>query len=430
MKLPVVLLLGSAALNAALVVTFVARPSLAPAAWRDFLPATTDRAAAPAPAAAAKPAAAGRTLPLWSSLDTADLPALVARLRAAGFPASVIRAIAAARIETQFSERMRRLAGQVESAPYWRPLATSFMHNARLNEERAQIYRDRARQLRELLGLEGLAGTNTDATAAQLRQYGNLSPAKIALLERINDDYAEMSSQVRAEANGVYLAEDREKLALLEREKRTDLAAILTAQELEDYEMRSSTITMRLRSALTLMDATEAEFRTLFRIQQQFADPLEFQPGAMRSPVSFQERQAREKQISSAVAAALGAERAVEYERAQHYEFQQLARLAQQQNLDLKAAITAYELRGTTAEESNRIRLDRNLSPEAKTEALRALGQRTREKLQETLGATAAQNYANSATWLQAIESGRSITFNGRSMMIQSVNSPPPPGPR
>ncbi len=423
------LLLASAALNVALVATVLLRPAVLPAAWRKWVPGAAERAAPPAAASPrATPSPSSPPAGLWARIVTDDLPTLIARLRAAGFTPSLIRAIVSARIEAHFGERLRRLAGQVESAPYWQGRNFGLLNNPRLYEERSQIYRDRARLMRELLGHEALAGGSGAATAAQIRQYGDLSPAKIALIERINDDYAEMSSQVRMESNGILLAEDRAKLALLEREKRTDLAAILSASELEDYEMRSSPITMRLRQAMTLMEASEAEFKTLFRIQQQYGDVTELmQPGMVRMASDYQERQAREKRISDAVLAALGPARAAEYERAQNYEFQRLAQMAQQQNLDLKVAVAAFDLRASTAEESNRIRLDQALTPEAKVEALRTLGQQTRDKLQAALGA-GGKIYADNATWLQAIESGRAVSFNGRTTTYHTI-APRPPAP-
>ena len=432
MKPTATLLTGSVILNVVLIAAVLARPALVPPGIWELLPGLAPTARA-APASSQVPTAVdpkpGRTAPLWTAFSSSDLPTLIAQLRAAGFPPAVIQAIASARIEGQFSSRLRALAAQVENAPFWRPSLTSMSNNARFFEERTQIYRERARQLREVLGQEFIASASPDASAQQQRQYGQLPPAKIALIERINDDYAEMISQVRLATNGIILPEDRDKLALLEREKRTDLAAILSPQELEDYEMRSSPITQRLRSAMTWMNATEEEFRAVFRIQQQLGDPINYAMMGVRPSINFQERQERDKQVASAVVSALGEKRAAEYERAQHYEFQQLARIVQREKGDLQAAITAFDLRASTAEGSIRIHNDRSLAPEQRLAALRELAQKTREQLSTTLGATAGKAYADSATWLQAIEAGRAVSFSGNSTMFRTgaPSAPPPP---
>jgi hypothetical protein len=429
MKLSVVLLAGSAAINVALLATLLARPALVPAPVRALFPgAKPSEPVVPSSAARRAPSPAP-TAPLWTALETSDLPTLISRLRAAGFPPAVISAVLGARIEAQFSARMRALASTLESVPFWRPSPTSYINNTRFNEERTQIYRERTRLLRQLLGDDFLAAAGGDATAAQIRQYGNLPKSKITLIERINDDYAEMASQVRSAANGIYLPEDREKLALLEREKRADLAGILSPQELEDYEMRSSLITMRLRSAMTWMDASEDEFRAVFRVHQQLSDPLEYTPGAMRTAMSYQDRQDRDKKMADAIVAAIGEKRAAEFERSQSYDFQQLARLVQRENGDLKAAVAAFDLRTTTAAESMRIRGDSSLSADQKMAAMQTLAKTTKDQLTQTLGAAAATTYFGSANWLQAIESGRAVAFSGRSTSFYSVAPSPAPAP-
>src|SRR5258707_692709 len=86
-----------------------------------------------------------------------------------------------------------------------------------------------------------------DVSATQRRQFGNLSRQKVDSVQRIEDDYSEMTSAIRAAMAGITLPEDRDKLALLAREKHADLAAVLTPGELADYELRSSPITSLLR---------------------------------------------------------------------------------------------------------------------------------------------------------------------------------------
>ncbi len=438
MKLPVLLLAASATLNAALVTVVVLRPTLFPAALREHLPADkeTTRAAAEsrraaqasaARAEAARAKAEAEARRVWLTLDSADLRTFVARLRAAGFPASVIRAVVAARIEGQFTARMNALAGVIEATPFWKPTPLNSYTNPKLTEERSQIYRDRARLFRELLGDDLMTATLPDPTAAQRRRYGDLPKAKIDLLARIEDDYAEMIGSVRAATQGIMLPEDREKIALLEREKRADLAAILQGPALEDYEMRNSSITLRLRSGLTLMNATEDEFRTIFRLRQQFPDPNDLGGAYFYSSEAYQQRQEREKQLAAQLATALGPARYAEYERATNYEFQNLARLAQRENLGLDVAVRAYELRASTATESMRLYNDKTLTGDQKIAALQALASATKNQLATLLGPTSGPAYAQGASWLNYIAGGRAISFSGTTTSIMSPPAAVPP---
>src|SRR5438132_12053022 len=67
-------------------------------------PATAAAVKAPAPASAPKPAFDGQT---WTTLQADDLPALLQRLRAQGFPIEIIRAILAAQLRAAYAERMK-----------------------------------------------------------------------------------------------------------------------------------------------------------------------------------------------------------------------------------------------------------------------------------------------------------------------------------
>lgn len=433
MKLLPVGLAVSALLNAAFVAAFSLRPSLAPAPLQpwfraDSSSATGSPANASAPPQRAPDAASADAAPraqLWAALDAADLPTLVARLRAAGFPPIVIRGIVSARIEEQFATRMQALRRTLDDTPYWQPSPTHYTRSAKFFEEQSQIYRERSRLMREVLG-DAFFATG-EVSAAQRRQFGDLPKSKIDLIQRITDDYAEMISQVRAAAQGMFLPEDREKLAFLERERRADLASVLSPQELEDYEMRTSPTTSRLRNALTIMDATEAEFRTIYALRKPHEEFLYPTNSAPR--MDFNRRSELQAELDASLKSALGEARAAEFARASDYEFQQLAQLAARENLPLTAAEKAFEIRNATSAESVRIRKDTTLSTDQKLVAMKTAADKARVELTAALGAAGA-SYAASATWLQAISRGTSVEFRGTSTMFSPVApSPSPPRP-
>ena len=193
-----ILLAGSLIANVALVAVVVSNPSLAPSAVRDFFhlrdanaeaaaaQRASQRAAAEARAAIDR-AATSRTL-LWFAIASDDLPTLVARLRTAGFSAAVIRAIVTSQIDQHFRIRINELLGTVAETPFWKPEPTLGFGHLKYFETYNQISRERARMLRDLLSDDFFAATGGDPTAGQRRVYGNLSKAKIDLLQRINDD--------------------------------------------------------------------------------------------------------------------------------------------------------------------------------------------------------------------------------------------------
>jgi hypothetical protein len=441
MKLFKILLAGSLVANLALIAAVASKPSLVPSAVRDFFhlhdakaeaaaaQRASQRAAAEARAATDR-AVASRAL-LWSALASDDLPTLVAHLRAAGFSSAVIRAIVSSQIDQRFHARIKELLGTVADTPFWKSEPTMGFGTPKFFETYNQISRERAKMMRELLGDDLFAGTGDDPTAAQRRQYGNLSKAKIDLIQRIEEDYSEMRSQISSATQGIVLPEDRAKLALLEREKLVDLAVLLTPQELEDYQMRTSPITRRLRMPLSIMDATEADFLTIYRVQTPYADVLYPSVSAVAgisysSSEQSQLRRDAQQKIADQLKQVLDPARYADYVRASTYEFQQLYRLVQQENLPTAAAVRTYDLRDTAAQESLRIFNDQALDPEQKRAALQTLAQNTSAQIVGLLGANAGNAYVKSASWLNYISQGRAVTFgaDGRSTSYRSLPTP------
>lgn len=423
MKLPTLLLAGSLVANAALVALFAFQPVLAPPAIRSLFTRrstpvatgtdqATARQAAESRATKAAAAKAAADAQVWESLHPDDLKGLVASLRAAGFPPAVIRSVVSSLIGARFASRYRELMGADDNTPYWKVSSNIFGPNdTKRMEQYRQLMSDRAKLQRELLG-DDFFNNNGEVTAAQRRQFGDLPRSKIDLLQRIGDDYAEMTSQIRAGMQGITLPEDREKLALLDREKHADLAAILTPDELADYEMRSSPITNLLRSRLGTFDPSEAEFRAIYQVQQSISDKFAANGGPTGG--DYQLRQTLQQQFTEQMKTALGPARYAEYDRAMNRDYQQLTRLAERENIPATTTLQAFNLRDSVATESNQIFDNPALDAAQKRLALESLAQNARAQLLATLGPTVGPAYVKIADpWLSNVERGSAISFNG-----------------
>jgi hypothetical protein len=342
------------------------------------------------------------------------------------------RAIVSAQIELQFRSQMKEIVGAAADTPFWKAESGFNSLNQKMFDSYNQIYRERARLMREVLGDEYFASSSGEATAIQRRQYGDIPKAKIDLVQRINDDYTEMTAQVRVATQGVTLPEDRDKIALLEKEKRADLAAILSPQELEDYLMHTSQVTMRLRTPLSIMDATEAEFRALYQIQQKYQDAINYGSASLGAGMTItaemsQQRTAAMKQMNEEIKGALGETRAAEYIRASDSEFQGLYRMAQRDNLPPDAAVRAYTMRDSIAQQSMQIVNDHATPVEQRQAALQTLAQSAKAQLIGVLGVDVGNSYAKSARWLNYIEQGRGVSFSeSGTMMSRPITQPRP----
>lgn len=435
MKVLISIVAASVAANVGLVAAFVKQPTLAPPSLRGFFEFGSGGEAAAAkpaarPAKAAPEASAGV---FWTRLQTLDLPTLVAQLRAAGFPPAMIRALAEAELQRRFAGRVEEIRRSLTDTPYWQG-STTYGYNAKISEQMTQLQRDRAKALRELLGSDAFAFAGIDPSEAQRRQFGNLSPQKIALVQQVADDYAEMLAQVRGAMQGITLPEDREKLAFLEKSRREDLAGILTPEELADYEMRTSPITSRMRTTFSVMDATEAEYKAIYQAYQPHAElffPTASGGMIVYGPGMMESRRKAAEEVNATLKQSLGEARFAEYARANDREFQQIYAAGRMENISHDKLVQAFDTRQTASQASLQIANDRNMSSEDKLAALKRIAQESRTTLLSTLGPNAGPNYANAARWLTYLEQGRAFSHNAEGgITLRSITPPRPVAPK
>lgn len=122
------------------------------------------------------------------------------------------------------------------------------------------------------------------AKAAAVRENGRAADerpdgdAKQARIERIKRDYEDLALKLGEEfgrLGGAFpggLNAYLRQLALLEREKRNDYAAFLTAAELEDLELVETRAGKEVQRWLGDAPVTEEQRRAVFRLQREYDD--------------------------------------------------------------------------------------------------------------------------------------------------------------
>ena len=392
------LIAASVAANAALLAFVLSRPAAAPSATAD---------ASTAPALRSSPSVPSASAPvnprLWTDLaaDPADLPGLVARLRAAGFPPAVVRALVSAQIREDYAARRRALHPGRGDTPFWKiDQPTDPKTRLALRE----LSREADAKINELLGGPD-PDRNLYTSLFERRTTGDLPPEKAAQLTTIKRDYDEMRSEIyEASRGGSMLPEDRAKLALLEKEQRADLASVLTPQELEDYDLRASNTANTLRYNLTAFAPTEAEFRAIFKLQQAFDTQL----GPMTSGMTQEQMRARQegqKAVTEQIKAALGPERAAEYERSTDFSYRQATLVAERLNLPATTAKDLWAAKADFEQRSRAIASDSNLPPDARRAQVTAVQQEALAKVNTLLTPRGAELYQqNGGYWVQQLQ--------------------------
>ena len=200
----------------------------------------------------------------WTTPRTDDeLRTLIANMRAAGCPPSILRAV----VDKIVSERYAANRADAD-LPFWKnPPRTPEKVAADQARERE------SRALREdLLGADSSPAARLDPIERR-RQYGNLSDEKIDALIRLNRDYSDVRSVASAGRQDFSMESYQELMkqqAALEKEREADLATVLTPEEMADYEKRTSTTAGAVMRGLTTVDVSESEYAALYGSQKSF----------------------------------------------------------------------------------------------------------------------------------------------------------------
>jgi hypothetical protein len=391
MKITHALLVTSLLLNlglAAVVISRAAKPAPPPPA-----------PVAPVAKPAGKPAALTSITPeTWAALyEGSDLDVLT-RLRAEGFPGSIVRALAALKLRERFAERLAALSGGQHVPPYWRgQLYDGSSSPPRDPEARAKLRalnNEMAAAYQELFENEEL-GIDERLQAGRRRQYGDLPADKIRQIAAINKDYGELRSQVREETQGIVFPEDQARIDLIEQERRADLERTLTPEELEKYDLRTSPAAMQVRNQLVAFDPSEAEFLALYQVQREYDQRYKGQ-----TLTADESREYRE----TMVAAVLSPERFADYQITTAGAYRDLSSLVKEYQLPTTAIGEVLGVQRDIARRAGTVRNDATLTTVQRDAQLGALAAEATTKLTATLGEEGFKNYRGRiGGWLQQL---------------------------
>jgi hypothetical protein len=412
MKLPKLLLSVSVVANlglAALVFSQRTRPPAAIGHSADVPSKTVLAEAAGGPVAAAPSSA--------PSDPQSDDAAYVAQLRADAFPPEIIRTLVYARLQRRYNPRIRALTNKSTNAVYWRSPSFGGYNAGLTAEDRAAVralYTEMSAEAKALLG-DGDEALHPYEKEQRERTMGNLSSAKVQQLEAINRDYGELTTMVRERTKGgVVLKADRERLRLLERERRADLAAVLTPEELMEYDLRASPAAGGVRNRLRHFEPTEAEFREIAALHVDL--DLKYGGPSHLSAEEKAARQAAEKELPSKLQSILSPERYAEYLITTDGAYSQTTAFMNSAKLDPKLARDVLAVKQDLTRRADAIRDDPSLTPEQRTASIASLGEEATARVSKTLGDSNFAAYKKSVgTWMNRFDAKVTPTQRPRS---------------
>jgi hypothetical protein len=337
---------------------------------------------------------AGSRTDAWSELHSTELSLQRDRLQAEGFPPSAVRAILVAQIRERFAARRKAAEAASTDAPFWKNVSLDPQAQAAFRA----IAREEQKAIRELLGPDPENGP-----AARLRQQFPEFPAeKIDQLVAIRERYDEQRQEIFGYSRGQLTPSEREKIAALEKAMHGEFATVLTPEELEHHDLRTSNTANSLRHRLSTFEPTESEFRALYRLQSAFDEQYRFT--GTSTPEQSRLRSEAQRELGLRIAAALGPMRYEEYQRSTDYNFQQANLLVARLGLPPATANTLHAVQKEFEERRNTAY--RNSTPSAREELpqqMTALHQEATARISAVLGGntTAIDAYKqHGGSWL------------------------------
>lgn len=236
--------------------------------------------------------------------------------------------------------------------------------------------------------LDDLLGKQKSARDDDVR-YWFLSPEKAEAVRQILADYQPLHSAY---------ANDASKRAILDTEQRRDLAGVLSPAELAEYEVRFAPQTEQLRYRASRVDMSEAEFRRLLGLQQQF-------DASLLATKSVTDRAALDADYIAQVFRTLGDERAPDFlwSSDNAYHSAKLALSAQQ--LPVQPATELLRLQHDISGRAAAIAFAAGGTNEAKRAALRDLAAEARTRLAR-FTPPGFLFPANSIAWIDELDRG------------------------
>jgi len=343
----------------------------------------------------------------WSQLESEDYQEYISRLRDFGVPEKVIRDIIMADVEKLYRPRFAALRPprKPENPNFWETRYQGYYPNRdQTKEQREQtraLQKEKTELIKTLLGVDVYEQISKEAGYPDWteRMYGPLSKEDREKVSDIQERFQEAQSDIYAKANGYIDQDTQAELAVLRRKQREELAKILSPEQLEEYELRSSETAQRMKWELAWFDPNEKEFRAIHSVKQV----QEEIDGLLRAEVENDETtrsqikalQEKQTELKKSLTETLGTNRAREYQLVDQWEYRNLLETGVSADNVFKIA----DMRTEVESAAQKIKQDKTLSKEQRTEALRAIKAETEKTLAEMLGDRRAKYYTSSSRW-------------------------------
>lgn len=322
-----------------------------------------------------------------------DRHSLATKLAVAGLPKAAVNGAILAIINEEFAARRRALLPTDHGA------AWTLKHRPAFEPKKLEALRALRAERNQSIRDAGITISDEDT----IDRLGGIAPEKVDPLLRILADYAELRSTLNSDTRGILLNEDREKQLYLEQQQRQDVAALLTPDELTNYELKNSVTATTLRAKLAILDPTEEEFRAIFKLQRAFDIENGANPVPQPTTEQAAKRRSAQERLDHEVEQLLGGSRYADYRLATDPAMEPTNRVLARFQLPLEVGRQAAQVQKDALAQLSQINAQR-LQPAQRNARLSALQSETDTRLAQILGPQAIDAYKQvNVGWLSRL---------------------------
>ena len=328
----------------------------------------------------------------WQDVTNEIYPQYIANLRTVGCPEKQVRSIVVADVNDLFDKRRLEHAIKTDSQ-WWKsetfmgvlPMQGMGFGMAGVNfdeERRALLTKILGEGWEDTVKLTSLNGTSVNLTGPVL---GAL-PADVwnSVQEICARSIDRHQTYLTARMNQPNPA-DNVELAKMRQMTRSDLSKVLNADQIEEFLLRYSQNSSKLRQDMRGIDLTPDEFRKIFRATDPAEHQMQLEYGGPEA-LSPKQREQQEALRDRAIKETLAPERYLQYLATKDPLFRQAQLAASQYGLNGKAVQPLYDLQKSIETKRTQISQNTTLTPEQKNQALQSIGVEHQQVLQRLLG--------------------------------------------
>ena len=362
----------------------------------------------------------------WRALESTNYVLYIENLRNFGCPDETIRDIILTDVAKSYARRRSELRAQLQPYRFWEtgdPLNGTPGGSPEFQRQLRALDKEQRQLIRELLGVDFRAEIakywNEDDRSEQIDAF--LSAEKQDGVRSVAEKYDDLEQEIYSRARGLFLPEDQEALRQLQKQRRAELATVLSPEELEEYDLRHSETANTMRAQLAGFQPTEEEFRKVFRLQHAFGEnfdqAFDARDDAGQNLKAKAQQQAQDA-LNDEIKKTLGPERFAAYQRAQDTDYRALLQLGERYGLSQDVADHVYNMKQAAEQYRIQVSSAPNLTDEQRSKAMEAVARETERYVSSTMGEQVFKAYQRSSgQWL------------GNLQVDESLLPPPPPPP-